>query len=212
MKKEYFPRRGVISSLLGLMVALMLGIVLFSCYPGEAINITDVDTVTTFHRQDADFSKYKTYAMPDSVLYITDKDSVATDPDHKYDQVILDAIDRNMQKIGYQKMTDPRKADVHILPIVTTSTWVGGGCYPSWWCDWYYCYPGWCYPVSYTFTTGTVLVPMLARDEATSPDDVTALWVAGLNGLLANGVNAEARIDARMDQAFAQSPYLTAGK
>ena len=66
--------------------------------------------------------------------------------------------------------------------------------------------------MSYTFTTGTVLVPMLARDEATSPDDVTALWVAGLNGLLANGVNAEARIDARMDQAFAQSPYLTAGK
>jgi hypothetical protein len=99
---------------------------------------------------------------------------------------------------------------VHVLNFATETTWVAGGCYPSYW-GWWYPYPGWCYPVAYTYETGTLVTVMVAPGVTT---DEPAIWIAGVNGLLTGASSAEvsARINRNIDQAFAQSAYLGAGK
>jgi len=192
--------------LLGFLI-LCLSLVVFSCYPGDPISTSDSDTVTTVKEKNASFASKQSYARPDSVQFIDGEN--ASDGDHQYDDEILAAIDRNMQAMGYNKVDDPDQADVHVLPMATTTEWQGTGCYPSWWCGWWSCYPGWCYPYQFTFTTGTIIVTIMDPNETNV--EQTALWIAGLNGILGSG-NAEARIDRAMDQAFEQSPYLKEGK
>ena len=199
-------------ALIQMITMSVLGMLLFiSCYPGDPVGVTDTDTVTTFRKKEADFSTKLTYAMPDTVIFVKDDNSTDTG-NHEFDAAVLAAIDRNMAEMGYSKTGDPDQADVHVLPMATSTEWVGGGCYPSWWCGWGYCYPGWCYPVAYTYKTGTILITMLDPAESNSSEDVTALWLAGINGLLSSGVNTRARIDRDINQAFRQSPYLKDGK
>jgi hypothetical protein len=185
-------------------------VVFVSCYPSNPISVTEADTVTTFKEKNASFANKQSYARPDSVQFI-DKGG-DSDGDHQYDDDILQAIDRNMQAMGYNKVDDPDQADLHVLPMATTTEWQSAGCYPSWWCSWWYCYPGWCYPYTYNYTTGTILVAMLDPAQAAGSEDITALWLAGINGVLSSGVDTKARIDSHMDQAFQQSPYLKEGK
>ena len=210
-KRPLFKRNLISAGWLG-VVLMVVGVGSYSCYPGGPLSVTETDTVTTFRQKTADFSKYKTYALPDSVLHVDRDGNAVEDPDRSSDRTILNAIDRNMQAMGFSKVADPNKADVHVLPMVTVQKWVGGGCYPSWWCGWWYCYPGWCYPVAYTYNTGTILIPMLDPSQAGGTEEVEALWLAGINGLLSKNVDTVARINARVDQAFKQSPYLKEGK
>ena len=190
------------------LVALGLAAVIQSCYPGDSLGTTETDTITTFVKKDADFSQINTYAMPDSVAFITN-DGVGVSGNRSFDETVLNAIDRNMAALGFQKVSDPNTADVHVLPMATTTEWSGGTCYPSYgWCYWY-CYPGWCYPVTYTYTTGTILMTMLNPNQGgnNATADADALWLAAINGLLTNSPSNQ-RINERIDQAFTQSVDL----
>ncbi len=195
----------------GIIFLLVTGfsLLLVSCYPGEPLSPSDTDVVVTFRDKNADFSNKSTYAMPDSVIYVVKKDSVVFLEANLANQ-ILSAIDNNMQQYGYNKVDNPNQADVVIVALATKTTWVAGSCYPWYW-DWWWGYPGWCYPVAYTYNTGTILIVMV---DAHQQGDVSrnALWVAGLNGLLDTASNSQARINRAIDQAFRQSPYLGEGK
>jgi hypothetical protein len=73
-------------------------LVLASCYPGDDISVSETDIVTTFRNANADFATKQTYAMPDSVIYITDGDETP-EGDPVLDQQILSAIERNMEQV-----------------------------------------------------------------------------------------------------------------
>jgi hypothetical protein len=188
-------------------------LVLSSCYPGNDISVSEADIVTTFRNESADFAAKQTYAMPDYVVYITDDDET---PENNpvLDRQILSAIERNMEQAGFDLIEDPDQADVLVVPMVTRSTWVGGGC-NYWYYDPWYGYPGYCYPYYYTYETGTLFIIMVDPAHADNDSVEDALWTAAINGLLSSSFNAgssEARINRDVNQAFIQSPYLGDGK
>jgi len=210
MKITHVFKNKIFILLLIILFSVSFSLVLTSCYPGDPISASDTDVVTTFRNATVDFSTKMTYSMPDSVIYIT-IDGPAAGDTPALDQQILSAIKRNMEQVGYAPESNPDQADVLIVPLATSKEWVAGGCYP-WYYGWWYPYPGYCYPVAYSYQTGTILIIMVDPEHANDDSTEDALWIAGINGLLSSSSSAAARIDRDIDQAFKQSPYLSDGK
>ncbi|MDZ7624387.1 MAG: DUF4136 domain-containing protein [Ignavibacteriaceae bacterium] len=182
-------------------------VVLQSCYPGDELTYSDTDIIATFYDKEADFATKSTYAMPDTIYRLDDEGNPIVDPGAN-DPSILNKIKDELEGYGFTEET-PANADVIVFAVISTSTWVSGGCYSGWY-SWYYPYYGWCYPVYYTYDTGTLLIAMIEKDTTEEKD---GLWVAAMNGLLGdNNSGTLTRINQGIEQAFSQSPYLGAGK
>ena len=110
-----------------------------------------------------------------------------------------------MQSNGWTYTEDEEAADVAILPAVWTNTTVFY--YYDYWCWYYpyYCGWGWGYPVTTSYTTGTLLMAMTSYNEDLA--EPQRVWVGAINGLL-SGVYDVTRVKQGIDQAFVQSPYL----
>jgi hypothetical protein len=185
-------------------------LVLQSCYPYDELTPEETDIVATFYDDATNFANLVTYSMPDTVFEIdSNGDIVVADISSTNEQAILNAIRTNMDEMGFTEETvTPASANVFIASFVASSTWVSGGCYGGYY-SWYYPYYSWCYPVAYTYTTGSILIVMSVPDN-TNPISV---WIAGINGLLEDyNANVTSRINENINQAFVQSPYLGEGK
>jgi hypothetical protein len=158
----------------------------------------------TFYDPNATFSG-KVYAMPDTVMHVPEV-GLGDDLSHIYDEQILTRIKQNLAQFGYTEVDDPDDADVTVVAMSTTADYSGSGCYYGYW-DWWYGYPGYCYPVYYSFTTGTILIGM---NRTGANAGTRAIWVAGINGLISesSSTSISSRINKNIDQAFDQSPYL----
>jgi len=209
MLKDIF-KNGKILLLSLILFVVSFSLLLTSCYPGDPISPSDTDVVTTFKNSAADFSSKFSYAMPDSVIHLG-KDGPVESESPAIDQQILSAVERNMAAAGYTPEANPDQADVLVVAVVRTTQWVTGGCYPWYW-GYYYPYPGYCYPVAYTYETGSLLIIMVDPERSGEIDPREALWISGINGLLSSSSNTAARINSNVDQAFKQSPYLSDGK
>jgi len=191
-----------------LLAFLSLGFILVSCYPGETLTPADTDVVATFYKPDVDFSTKMTYAIPDSIARVDEDGNPISNPG-QFDQQIINRIKQNLNGLGFTEEQNPANADVLVVAFITTTTWASGGCY-SWWYGWWYPYPGMCYPVVYTYSTGTLLFAMTDPQNQSSSD---AMWVAGINGILEDtSTGIATRLNNNIDQAFTQSPYLGEGK
>ncbi|MBQ5882863.1 MAG: DUF4136 domain-containing protein, partial [Bacteroidales bacterium] len=60
----------------------------------------------------ADFSQYHTYAITDSILYISDNEKHRTD--NIFVQNILSGISSNMERLGYSKVESSQPSDLLI--------------------------------------------------------------------------------------------------
>jgi hypothetical protein len=208
-------------SVLAAGVIMMLA----GCYPGEVESVQELDLVVTLFNQDANFSAYKTYAMPDSIIHICDvpaeEQNCPSELTRRYDAQILSQIETNLRNTGFTEAADPQQADVLVVVAANASDIVGYAYY-GWYWNYWYGYPGggWYYPgyypgyaVPYEYTTGTLLINMFDPAKAdTTNKRLGGVWLAAVNGLLGEGGNAQTRINTSIDQAFAQSPYLAAGK
>jgi len=102
---------------------------------------------------------------------------------------------------------DPVNADLVLFPAAWTNTTIYY--WYDYWC-WYYPYYcgwgwGWGYPSVSSYTTGTLLMTLVADgDDYVEPFRV---WSAAANGLLSGAYNTD-RVLKTIDQAFEQSPYL----
>lgn len=189
------------------LLFLSFGFLITGCYPGDALTPSETDIISTFYVQDTDFSSKLTYAMPDSVLHM-DGDGNVENNSGRYDKQILSQIEYNLTQMGYQEESNPENADVLVTAVITTTTWVSGGCYPSW--GYWYPYGGWCYPVVYTYNTGTLVITMAEPDNQ---NEASVIWFAGINGIIDDSAaNISTRLDQNIDQAFNQSEYLGDGK
>jgi hypothetical protein len=211
MKKVKFLFYGVI---------LLISVIMVSCYPGGAEYYSDTDVVITDY--DSVFfetANVKTYFLVDTVAYQTDDQE---EVEHKYDKLILDQIEQNLDMIGYTPVDTSTHVppDVLITVTVTTSTsqgWVPSyPYYPGW--DWWWGYPGWdwwwgypggYYPYYYSFSTGTLFITM--GDPNHPIDDngdikLPVVWGAAFNGMLSSSnSDMSNRIKKAIDQAFSQS-------
>ncbi|HSP20422.1 MAG TPA: DUF4136 domain-containing protein [Myxococcaceae bacterium] len=195
---------------------------LAACYPGGAETLSDLDTVTTQHDPRAAYDSIHTYAMPSS---IQETPAPAGEPlaiDHSNDTAILATVAANLNKLGWRQV-DPATAtpDVNVMVSVTASRYREYVSYPfhAW-------YPGWpgftgyddtwsvYYPYGGGYATiidaGSLRIEMLdTRAPNTTAKQLTAIWTASLDGVIGGSAQSLlARVNAGIDQAFAQSPYL----
>jgi len=206
MKKtslKMFLRKG----LFFLLFLSAAAIVLQSCYPYDDQSPTNSDVVATFYEESTNFSALVTYFMPDSVFEIdSNGDIVPADINANNELQILTSINNNLAAMGYTVAANANAADVVVEALVTSSTWVSGGCYRGYWSYWYPYY-GWCYPVTYTYTTGSILIVM----SVPGANSFNTVWIAACNGIIGSTVTTS-RISSDINQAFTQSPYLRGSK
>jgi hypothetical protein len=199
----------------------LLGLTTMACYPDRSVDATsEFASVTTLFDQEAEFTTVTKYALPDTVLYVPraeDEVPAVTQA------AILASIRENLNGLGWQEVLNPatNPVDVYVVATITSQTstywvywWDYWGWYPYWPVGWTgasanYYYPGYWYP--YSYTTGTVLIGMADARASVGEGRVPLMWSAGINGVLADaGTNVSIATNG-IDQAFAQSPYLTGG-
>ena len=209
--------RSVLSLALALGAALLAGA---GCYPGDT---PVADITVTLHDTGKNFkASYSTFALPDSaVIDIGNPDDPGYQPiEHNFDAQIFARIRNNLTARGWveipeEQITPSNRPDVVVLvsALVATSTAVSG--YPpywGWWPGWGYPGYGWGYPCCWTvvqYTTGTLLLDMLAEKDADPISQITPVpWAARMNGLVNKSNVSASRLEKVIDQAFTQSPYL----
>jgi hypothetical protein len=197
------------------LVVAVIG--LWGCYPGS-VSVSELDTVITIYDHEEDFSRFKTFHMPDTIVAIGDEDG---ESENKYDDQILEQIRQNLLATGYQSTDDIAVADLVITVEKSNSELhVGWDPCPGCWCGYWCWYPGWpwygggynpYYPgggVVYSYPIGTIFISMFDTGTEMGMNAVSP-WASAFNGLI-SGSDSQilARIDDAIDQSFAQSPYL----
>ncbi len=189
-------------------LAVIRLILFWGCYPNGAEYYEETDIVYTDYEDKYDFQSKGTYSMPDKIVKITGTLVEGEDPEfvkEPYNTQMLQTIESNMTAMGYTKTTDPANADVVLFPAVWTNTTVYY--YYDYWCWYYpyYCGWGWGYPSVTSYSTGTLLMTLIADgEEFVQP---TKVWTAAVNGLLSGYYDTD-RVKRGIDQAFKQSAYL----
>ena len=202
-----------------LMILLGAVLMLTSCEQDPDFDKMDANlAVYTDHDKDVDLTKMKTYYLPDSILeagghkatYWNDENSKA----------IVDKVAANMDKRGYERITDPNKKDEADLglqltyvakntQVVTTGGfggWWDYGFWGPWWGGWYYPYP-----VSYSYNTNSLIIEMVCLDEKngqTGTKDSSSLpvvWYASASGFDYGVRYNQLRLESAVNQAFMQS-------
>ncbi len=200
---------------------LVTALLLTSCYNDYGLSSSDHDVIITQYNKTTDFTKYKTFAIIDSVFHLTGD---TTKPDSKYlnrkhDKFIVKTISENMKNLGYTQITDTLLVDSVdvVIYIAAQGTKVDqyyyGGWYDGYYPGWGYPGYGWGYPgyvESTTYYVGTLFINYVDVNNIGN-SKIKVEWNAILNGLLNNDsyTVTENRLKSKIDQAFNQSPYLT---
>lgn len=177
--------------------------------------------VYTAPDKEADFKKYSTFTVADSLLVI----GMREEPYFSKTENALALVHRfrtNMEKKGYVYTADSKAADlgVQVTYIVKTERYVQyyetpywwldypGYWRPGYWGDWYgYYHPR---PVTYTQSSNALLadvVDLTAEKGADKP--LAVVWSSYIGGYAGYSPSREIeRMATAIDQAFAQSPYM----
>ena len=220
-------------------ILLLAPLAIGACYP-EPLTTGEMDVVITVKDSGRNYSALKTYALPDQVFDLCevaanlgeggaagsasdgdgdddDADDGCKDVSHRYDDEVLATIAENLEDLGFVEAQNPEDADVVVFPGITAQdNWYVYYPYCDYWYSYWYPYC-WYYPWTPTavnYPVGTLVLYMLAASEA---DDVAlkmpVVWLGVVRGILSSSsdTNAE-RVEAGVNQAFAQSRYLGEGK
>ena len=79
---------------------------------------------------------------------------------------------------------------------------------PSWGPGWGTWYP---FPVDYFYRSGSIFIDMIDEAEIEEGEDpyISVLWTGSINGIMVDtSEGAAERLNANINQAFDQSPYL----
>lgn len=183
--------------------------------------------VYTHYDQEFDYSNNYTFYIPDSILLLdnSQEEAVYIDDNDPRARNIIEVLTNEMTRCGYTQVYDRTQADLGIITsyVKRSNTYVDYY-YPYWWYDFYYYwpfdywdpyyidwYPYYPYPVAYTYTTGTLVVEMMALNKADHTNKkLPFVWTACMVGAeSSNQLNISHAI-AGIYQAFEQSPYMQA--
>ncbi|EAZ79751.1 DUF4136 domain-containing protein [Algoriphagus machipongonensis] len=206
-----------------LTAILLLGALSLSCKPDGAEYVDELDIVYTNYDASFDFNSQTTYSLPNKVVLITD-DFIDLNPGDEPDYLdpvaagyILSAIRLNMNEKGYTEIPSGNSPDLIILPTVAQTDqiyfyydwWYWNWFYPGWGPGWGWYYPGYYPPQVSRVRTGTLMMQMTAPNQEIVADKIPVIWTGLVNGLLEGSAGSiKNRVDASIDQAFEQSPYL----
>jgi uncharacterized protein DUF4136 len=224
---KYLNLKKIITTLVPLGAIL---IIISSCYPNNGtVYNSSLDTVLTLFDESVDFTQFKTYSMPDTIINICDDPSSSDciELEDRYDAESLALIAKNLEDLGYTRVFDPETNVVDLFVFVSKIATKNAQVYSyPWWGYWGW-YPGWGYPgyppypgggwnpwypwggtVVYTYTTGSMHIEMISTEDlGEDAGFANSVWAGGMNGLL-EGSDIPNRIQKNINQIFAQSPYL----
>ncbi len=207
-----------------LLPLFIMAIIATACQKAPDMEQLSTDLmVYTHYDNQCDFSQYKTFYIPDSLLKI---DTRYTEPQYYSTsdpraRQIVEAVVSEMSAKGYRQVADRNQADLGIILtyIKNTHEYVGY-VYPYWWdyyywpmdywdpfyIDWYPYYP---YSVGYSYTVGSLVTEMIAlKDADKETKQLPFVWTSVLAGIeTSNQINI-ANAVAGIYQAFEQSPYI----
>lgn len=178
--------------------------------------------VYTSPGKDVTFTSFRTFDLADSLLVIGQSEK----PEYSQSNNALALIQQvrvNLEKLGYIYTPDNPDADlgVQMTFVIKTEKYVKYYNDPYWWLD----YPGYWpsgywgnwtgfyypYPVTYTYTTNALITDMVnltGEQEEGAPLEV--VWTSYIGGPAGYSVQNDInRLKASVNQAFAQSPYLS---
>ena len=201
----------------------VLALLAISCHKEPYPNDSDNEyLVYTSPAKDVSFASFKTFDLADSLLVIGQSEK----PEYSQSNnalALIQQVRQNLETLGYIYTPDNPDADlgVQMTFIVKTEKYVKYYNDPYWWLD----YPGYWpsgywgnwtgfyypYPVTYTYTTNALITDMVnLTGEQKEGTPLEVLWTSYIGGpagySIQNDVN---RLRAAVDQAFAQSPYLS---
>lgn len=202
-----------------LLILLVTGLLIVSScskYPPTSDRLLEDLAVYTKYDTSIKFSQFKTYAISDSIGYISQKEGVKDSgwlpPADALP--IVNQIKQNMTSRGYTLVNKSQNPDIGINVVVVKNInvqvyypgWYWGypGYYPPWyWGGGSYYYPY--YPVYITsYATGTLLIDMVDRKNITPDGKMYIRWNAYIRGLV-TGDHTMSQIQACIDQAFKQT-------
>ena len=195
-----------------LLSTLILGSIflLQACFPFGPENIEDFDIVGTFYDENVNFSTFKTYAMPDTIVHVDNSGVSTTTGD--FDALILSQIAANMGAAGYTRVNKPDDADMILTLAIAREgynlentydygDYYGPG-YDSYGSGGYYNTGS-----EYQMETGTLLMNL--ADHKDSDSTKPSMWLGIINGVTEQSfTNTSRRLIELINQAFVQSPYL----
>lgn len=177
--------------------------------------------VLTNYDSSAVFTNYKTFVLPPYVGLISNNSS-DTILDPQYGDQILNAVKTNLEARGYTELQNDKTADLGVGVTALKEVTVVVGWYPgSWWgypgwggCYWYYCgwYPSYpAYYPTYAYKTGSVVVELVdLKNISRAENKLNVIWTNWNGGALGSAAsNLENALNS-IDQAFIQSPYISA--
>lgn len=212
---------------IGMKKIIYLILSVFICLPScrKDPDLSKLDSefvVFTDYDNSVDFGSYTSYYIPDSVLIVSEKEPrywEGNDPDQ-----IIHTFINQMNIRGYTRTTVKEEADLGIqvsyiedvnyfYDYYTHPSWWWG--YPGYWSPGYWGgWGGWYYPypIRYSFSVGSLLTEMIDLNAKTPriENSLPVIWTSYMTGLVSssNRVDVPRSIRA-VDQAFAQSPYIT---
>ena len=194
-----------------LLSILILGsmVLLQACFPFGPEDIEDFDIVGTFYDENVNFSTFKSYAMPDTIVHVDN--SGVTTRTGDFDALILDQVAANMGAIGYTRVKNPDNADMLLTLAISKEGYDLGSTYnyDDYYGDRYDYGSGGYYNTGseYQLETGTLLMNLAnhkAEGGSTKP-----MWLGLINGITEQSfTNTSRRLIELINQAYVQSPYL----
>ena len=206
------------------LIPILIAVFAFvSCEKDPDMSKLDNDyLVFTSYDKAADFSSFKNYYLPDSVMVIGNKEK----PEYwkgEQAQPILDAYVENMTSRGYTRVDEKEDAQLGLQVSYIASTyyftnyhtnpyWWWG--YPGYWGSGYWGNwgGGWYYPyaINYSYSTNSFISEIVNLNAPEGPKEkIPVLWTSYMTGLVYSSSMNKALAVKGVNQAFAQSPYLT---
>lgn len=192
-----------------------------ACHKEPYLDSDDEYLVYTAPGKDVTFTNFQTFDLADSLLVI----GQSTKPEYSQSNnalALIQAVRTNMENLGYIYTPDNPDADlgIQMTYVVKTERYVQYYNDPYWWLD----YPGYWspgywgnyvgfyypYPVTYTYSTNTLMVDMVNLTTPKTGDQaLEVVWSAYIGGPSTSSVATDVdRMKNAVNQAFVQSPYL----
>jgi hypothetical protein len=185
-------------------------LLLQACFPFGPEDIEEFDIVGTFYDENVNFSSFRTYVMPDTIVHVDN--SGVTTRTGDYDALILDQVAANMGAIGYARVDNPDDADMILTLAISREgynlerTYDYGDYYGSNY-DGYGSGNYYTTGSQYQMETGSVLMSL--ADTQSDGSLTSSMWLGIINGMTEQSfTNTSRRLIELINQAFVQSPYL----
>lgn len=208
---------------------LIMAVTFIACQKEPDLNELSSDLIVyTNYDKNRNFGKYLTYAIPDSILLLDDKAKPTYySADDPRTVAIVQAINSEMKTRGYIRTESTTDADlgIQVSYVKDTNTIVSYATNnPYWWYGYDYYWPGsywnpywwgwgpsYAYPISYTYTIGSLIIEIVALEDANAATKkIPVIWTAYMAGILSSNQMNLNRTVAGIYQAFEQSPYILA--